>query len=71
MIERELTVTTSEGELPTFVLAVVVAVMWSRDDTKVTKRLDRKADRNEDAELIAYNANLARIAQRDAQTPSN
>ena len=58
------------GELPTFVLAVVVAIQWSRDDTKVTKRLDRKADRNEDAELIAYNANLARIAQRDARTPN-
>ena len=58
------------GELPTIALAIVVAVQWSRNDVKVAKRLDRKADRNEDAELVAYNAQLARMAERDtASTP--
>jgi len=58
------------GELPTIALAIVVAVQWSRNDVKVAKRLDRKADRNEDAELVAYNAQLARMAKRDtASTP--
>ncbi|MDJ0377375.1 cytochrome c oxidase assembly protein [Cryobacterium sp. PH31-L1] len=58
------------GELPTIALAIVVAIQWSRNDTKVARRLDRTADRTEDSELIAYNAKLARIAQRDAQTPN-
>jgi len=56
------------GELPTIAIAIVVAIQWSRDDTKVARRLDRKADRTEDAELIAYNAQLAKLAQRDAQS---
>lgn len=58
------------GELPTIALAVVVAVQWSRNDVKVAKRLDRKADRNEDADLVAYNAQLARIAERDTERMS-
>jgi len=58
------------GELPTIAIAIAVAIQWSRDDTKVARRLDRKADRTEDAELIAYNAQLAKLAQRDAQSPS-
>lgn len=56
------------GELPTIALAIVVAVQWSRNDVKVAKRLDRKADRNEDADLVAYNARLSRIAQHDTES---
>jgi putative copper resistance protein D len=47
------------GEIPTVALAIVVAVMWARSDERDSKRLDRKADRDGDAELEAYNAMLA------------
>ena len=55
----------SVGEIPTIALAIVVAIQWSRSDEKLTKRLDRNADRTGDAELNEYNANLARLAARD------
>ena len=41
------------GELPTLVLAVVVAVQWFRRDEQETRRKDRQADRDGDAELQA------------------
>lgn len=53
------------GELPTLALALVVAVQWSRSDTKEQKRKDRAADRSGEAELHAYNEMLAAQAQRD------
>lgn len=55
----------SVGEIPTLALAILVAVMWSRDDSRETKRRDRQADRDDDAELKAYNAMLAQRASRD------
>ena len=54
----------SVGEIPTVILAVAVAIMWSRSDERESKRLDRKADRDGDAELEAYNAMLASRAKR-------
>ncbi len=56
------------GELPTVVLALVMAVQWSRSDTREARRGDRAADRDDDAALAAYNAMLGRIGdevQRD------
>jgi putative copper resistance protein D len=53
------------GELPTVVLAVVVAIMWYRSDGRESKRYDRKADRDGDAELEEYNAMLAQRANGD------
>ncbi|WP_244303121.1 cytochrome c oxidase assembly protein [Leucobacter coleopterorum] len=53
------------GELPTLALALIVAVQWSRDDTKVQKRKDRAADRSGEAELHAYNEMLEKQAARD------
>jgi len=50
----------SVGEIPTVALAIIVAVMWSRSDERDSKRYDRKADRDGDAELAAYNAMLAK-----------
>jgi putative copper resistance protein D len=55
----------SVGEIPTVALAIVVAVMWSRSDARETKRYDRKADRDGDAELEEYNAMLAKRASRN------
>lgn len=49
----------SVGEIPTIILAIVVAFMWSRSDTKEAKRLDRKADRDGDHDLEEYNRMLA------------
>ncbi|MDQ4502618.1 cytochrome c oxidase assembly protein [Sinomonas sp. ASV322] len=53
------------GEIPTLIVAIGVAVMWSRSDAKETKRRDRAADRDHDAELEAYNAMFSRLQQRD------
>ena len=43
------------------VLAVMVAVQWFRRDEQETRRKDRQADRDGDAELKAYNAHLAKL----------
>ncbi|MDL9977817.1 cytochrome c oxidase assembly protein [Microbacterium sp. ASV49] len=58
----------SIGEIPTLILAIVVAIQWSRSDEKLQKRRDRHADRTGDAELEEYNARLAALAERDART---
>jgi len=55
----------SVGEIPTLILAITVAIQWSRDDTKVQRRTDRNADRTGDAELEEYNAKLAALAAKD------
>ncbi len=52
----------SVGEIPTIALAIAVAVMWARSDGRESKRYDRKADRDGDVELEAYNAMLAKRA---------
>ena len=49
----------SVGEIPTVILAIVVAIMWSKSDEKDAKRLDRKADRDGDLALQEYNRMLA------------
>ena len=54
----------SVGEIPTVILAIAVAIMWSRSDERESRRLDRQADRDGDAELEAYNAMLAKRASR-------
>ncbi|WP_375401130.1 cytochrome c oxidase assembly protein [uncultured Amnibacterium sp.] len=54
----------SVGEIPTLVLAIVVAVSWSRSDERDSRRLDRAADRDGDADLTAYNDMLARLRTR-------
>ncbi|MCU1405267.1 MAG: copper transporter [Glaciihabitans sp.] len=55
------------GELPTIALAIAVAFMWARSDGRESKRYDRKADRDGDAELEEYNAMLAKRASRVPQ----
>lgn len=57
----------SIGEIPTLILAVIVAIQWSRSDARDQKRRDRHADRTGDAELEAYNAHLAELAEQDAR----
>ncbi|WP_104174825.1 cytochrome c oxidase assembly protein [Arthrobacter sp. Y81] len=55
------------GEVPTLLVAIGVAVMWSRADARESKRTDRAADRNNDADLTAYNDMFAKLAERDAK----
>ena len=58
----------SIGEIPTLILAITVAIQWSRSDDRETKRRDRHADRTGEAELEAYNARLTELADRDARS---
>ncbi|GAB5078975.1 cytochrome c oxidase assembly protein [Arthrobacter sp. AD-310] len=55
------------GEVPTLLVAIGVAILWSRSDARETKRVDRAADRNNDADLTAYNDMFAKLAERDAK----
>ena len=55
------------GEVPTLLVAIGVAIMWSRSDARETRRTDRAADRNNDADLTAYNDMFAKLAERDAK----
>ena len=55
------------GEVPTLLVAIGVAVQWSRSDARESKRTDRAADRNNDADLTAYNDMFAKLAERDAR----
>lgn len=57
------------GEAPTLALALIVAAQWVRSDRLEARRRDRQADRDGDAELAAYNAQLAqrRVAHEQAE----
>lgn len=57
----------SIGEIPTLILAIVVAIQWSRSDDRAQRRSDRHADRTGDEELTAYNARLQELADREAR----
>ncbi|KNX39072.1 cytochrome C oxidase assembly protein [Luteipulveratus halotolerans] len=57
------------GELPTFVLAMLVTADWLRQDAAEGRRQARKADRDDDAELKAYNEYLASRAGRGPKQP--
>jgi cytochrome c oxidase assembly factor CtaG/putative copper export protein len=53
------------GEIPLVVVMIALLVQWTRSDQRTATRLDRAAERNDDAELAAYNAMLAELARRD------
>lgn len=55
------------SELPMLAVAIILAVAWTRADERQATRRDRAADRFGDAELEAYNARLAAIADQDAK----
>ncbi|WP_235019842.1 cytochrome c oxidase assembly protein [Ruania rhizosphaerae] len=55
------------GEVPSLALAIGVAVQWARSDTREARRRDRKADRDDDAELAAYNAMMQRMAKGEGR----
>ncbi|NKZ07673.1 cytochrome c oxidase assembly protein [Actinomadura latina] len=60
------------GEIPTFIVLLVMAFQWYADDQRQARRMDRRADRaakpggrSEDDDLAVYNARLAKLAERD------
>ena len=53
------------GEVPLVVVMIALLIQWRRRDQRTAKRLDRAADRDDDADLAAYNAMLAELARRD------
>jgi len=53
------------GDLPSFILAIALLVVWFGSDQRESRRLDRQADRDGDAELHAYNERLAELHRRD------
>jgi cytochrome c oxidase assembly factor CtaG len=54
----------SFGELPTVLVMLVVLFSWMGSEDRRGRRLDRVAERTEDAELAAYNARLRAMADR-------
>jgi cytochrome c oxidase assembly factor CtaG/putative copper export protein len=58
------------GEVPIVMVVVVVLVQWLRSDRTRAARADARADRDDDAELRAYNERLAAIAGKDERTSS-
>ena len=57
------------SEIPSLIVLIVIAVQWARSDDREATRMDRQADRDDDAELRAYNDRLAAMARRDERTP--
>ncbi|MCF6389574.1 cytochrome c oxidase assembly protein [Mycobacterium sp. MBM] len=55
----------STGEVPLVLVMLALLIQWRRSDHRTAKRLDRAADRDEDADLNAYNNMLAQLAERD------
>ncbi|MEE2056641.1 cytochrome c oxidase assembly protein [Rhodococcus artemisiae] len=56
----------SAGEIPLVLVMIALVVQWSRSDERVARRVDRAADRDDDAELAAHNAMFAELARRDS-----
>lgn len=55
------------GEVPLVIVLVALFVQWRRSDDRTAKRLDRAADRDDDADLAAYNNMLAELARRERE----
>lgn len=55
----------STGEVPLVLVMLALLIQWRRSDNRTATRLDRAADRDEDAELAAYNNMLAKLSKMD------
>jgi putative copper resistance protein D len=58
------------GEVPLVIVMLALLIQWARSDERTARRLDRAADRNDGAELAAYNAMLAQLGRREAAEQS-
>lgn len=52
------------GEIPTLIVMIALGIQWARSDAREARRIDRAADRDDDAELKAYNERLAAMNAR-------
>lgn len=55
------------GEIPLVLVMLALLVQWSRTDDRTARRVDRAAERDDDAELAAHNAMFAELARRDRE----
>ncbi|RVW04793.1 cytochrome c oxidase assembly protein [Rhodococcus spongiicola] len=55
------------GEMPLVIIMLALLVQWSRSDDRTARRVDRAAERDDDAELAAHNAMFAELARRDRE----
>ena len=53
------------AEIPSVLVMVIISIQWARNDDRESKRNDRQADRDGNAEMNAYNEHLARLAEHD------
>ena len=53
------------GEVPLVAVLLALLIQWQRSDRRTSTRTDRAAERDDHAELAAYNAMLAELARRD------
>jgi cytochrome c oxidase assembly factor CtaG/putative copper export protein len=58
------------GEIPMVILLLALLVQWSRSDEREARRSDRKARTDGDADLAAYNAMLAQLAEDSSKRRS-
>jgi len=58
------------SEIPTLLVLLALLAQWSASEARVARRSDRQAERDQDAELNAYNAYLDRLAHQ-GQPPGN
>ncbi len=47
------------------VVMLALLIQWTRSDRRTAKRIDRAADREDDADLAAYNNMLAVLARQE------
>ena len=57
------------GDYPVAIMVLAMAVQWIRADARESRRYDRQADRDVDAELTAYNEHLRQLAERTRRSP--
>jgi cytochrome c oxidase assembly factor CtaG/putative copper export protein len=58
------------GEVPLVLVMLALLVQWSRQDLRQARQFDRRADRDEDAELAGYNAMLKQLAGGSESEPA-
>lgn len=56
----------SAGEVPLVLVMLALLIQWRRSDNRTATRLDRAADRDDDADLAAYNAMLAKLSEQES-----
>ncbi|MCW4459272.1 cytochrome c oxidase assembly protein [Microbacterium sp. MPKO10] len=56
------------GEIPLMIVIVVLAVQWSRQDSREARRTDRHFDTGRDDEFDEYNAMLQSLMERQSTT---